>query len=271
MKGLLKKVWKLKVVNTTVTILNRLSYFFLSRKVIGKGVIGSNVKISNCQLGLNYSLGKNSVLLDSELALDTFISYDCNINQSTLSGVIKIGEGCKINRAEIRGEVTIGRYTSLWGPNIDIYTNGSSKVTIGSFCSIARNVSFQTYNHNIARISSYFIGQNFFKESWENEIITKGDTIIGNDVWIGTHSVILGGLTIGHGAVIAANSVVTKDIPPYAIVGGVPAKVLKFRFSENIVEKLLELEWWNWSEEKLQKNKKLFVENLTLEMFPKIV
>lgn len=83
---------------------------------------------------------------------------------------------------------------------------------------------------------------------------TKGTIEIGNDVWIGTSAVILSGVKIGHGAVVAAGSLVTKNIPPYAIVGGNPAKIIKYRFNEDKIKELLEMNWWDWSEEKIKNN-----------------
>lgn len=91
-------------------------------------------------------------------------------------------------------------------------------------------------------------------KSWDN----KGNIIIGNDVWIGYEAVILAGVTIGDGAIIGTRAVVTKDVPPYTIVGGVPAKPIKKRFSEEIISKLLDIQWWNWSDEKLLKILKRF-------------
>jgi acetyltransferase-like isoleucine patch superfamily enzyme len=83
---------------------------------------------------------------------------------------------------------------------------------------------------------------------------SKGIIEIGNDVWIGTSAIILSGVKIGHGAVVAAGSIVTKSVPPYAIVGGNPAKIIKYRLSEEKIEELLEMKWWDWSEEKIKKN-----------------
>ena len=88
------------------------------------------------------------------------------------------------------------------------------------------------------------------KDSWDN----KGNITIGNDVWIGYEAVILSGVTIGDGAIIGTRAVVTKDVPPYAIVGGSPAKVLKKRFSDDIIEKLLKIKWWNWPVEKIARS-----------------
>ena len=86
--------------------------------------------------------------------------------------------------------------------------------------------------------------------AWDN----KGDIVIGNDVWIGYEAVILAGVTIGDGAIIGTHAVVTKDVPPYTIVGGVPAKPIKRRFPEETISALLEIQWWNWSEERITRN-----------------
>lgn len=87
-------------------------------------------------------------------------------------------------------------------------------------------------------------------EAWDN----KGDIIIGNDVWIGYEAVILAGITIGDGAIIGTRDVVTKDVPPYTIVGGIPAKPIRKRFDEEIIVQLLRLKWWDWSEKKISQN-----------------
>ena len=88
------------------------------------------------------------------------------------------------------------------------------------------------------------------KDAWDH----KGDIVIGNDVWIGYEAVILAGVTIGDGAVIGSRAVVTKDVPPYTIVGGVPAKTIRRRFDEDTVEELLGLRWWDWPEEVIREN-----------------
>ena len=87
-------------------------------------------------------------------------------------------------------------------------------------------------------------------KAWDN----KGDIVVGNDVWIGYEAVILAGVTIGDGAIIGARAVVTKDVPPYTIVGGVPAKQIRKRFNEETIDTLLKLKWWDWSKERIAKN-----------------
>lgn len=86
--------------------------------------------------------------------------------------------------------------------------------------------------------------------AWDN----KGDIVIGNDVWIGFEAVIMAGVTIGDGAIIASRAVVTKDVPPYSIVGGTPAKLIRKRFTDEQIDKLLRLKWWDWDEEKVRQN-----------------
>jgi acetyltransferase-like isoleucine patch superfamily enzyme len=125
-----------------------------------------------------------------------------------------------------------------------------AKVHIGSFCSIADKVTlFLGGNHRTDWATTFPFGhihqQTFNKFNGVGHPQTKGDVIIGNDVWIGTHVTIMSGITIGDGACIANNSVVTKDIPPYTIVGGNPAKVIKQRFDDETINQLLELKWWD--------------------------
>jgi len=137
------------------------------------------------------------------------------------------------------------------------------KLIIGKFCAIAKDVKFimNGANHKDNGFSTYpfFI----FGNGWEKaapkdgELPYKGNTIIANDVWIGYDSTIMPGIKIGNGAIIAAKSVVTKDVPNYAIVGGNPAKIIKYRFSKETIETLLQIAWWNWSAEKITQNLEL--------------
>lgn len=132
------------------------------------------------------------------------------------------------------------------------------KLVIGKFCALASGVTFimGSANHRMSSISTYPF--NVFGGAWaENtpshlsQLPFKGDIVIGNDVWIGRNSVIMSGVHIGDGAIIAAYSVVTKNVAPYTIVGGNPATVIKKRFDEELIALLLELQWWNFSPEEL--------------------
>lgn len=141
------------------------------------------------------------------------------------------------------------------------YPINNDRLIIGKFCSIACGAKFlfNSANHTLKSLSNYTFPL-FFEEwgldkkevasAWDN----KGDIVIGNDVWIGYQAIVMAGVTIGDGAVIAAHAVVTKDVPPYTIVGGVPAKAIKPRFSESIRERLQEIRWWDWPLEKIRQN-----------------
>lgn len=142
------------------------------------------------------------------------------------------------------------------------YVN-NDRLIIGKFCSIACGAKFlfNSANHALKPIATYPFPI-FWKEwglemtaitdAWDN----KGDIVIGNDVWIGYEAVIMSGVTIGDGAIIGTRAVVTKDVPPYAIVGGVPAKIIRKRFDDKTIGTLLRLQWWNWPPEKIKRNLK---------------
>ena len=145
------------------------------------------------------------------------------------------------------------------------------KLIIGKFCQIASGATFimNGGNHATEGISTFPFS--IFGEGWADAMDgksypTKGDTIIGNDVWIGYGATIMPGVTVGHGAVIATKAVVTKDVPPYAIVGGNPAKVIKMRFGESEIERLLALAWWDWPIEKITAQVKVLVGGANLEV-----
>lgn len=141
------------------------------------------------------------------------------------------------------------------------YPINGDKLKIGKFCSIACGTKFlfTSGNHTLRSLSTYTFPI-FYEEwgldtkhicdAWDN----KGDIVVGNDVWIGYEAVILSGVTIGDGAIIGSRAVVTKDVPPYTIVGGVPARMIRKRFDEDTIAKLKALQWWNWDEEKISRS-----------------
>lgn len=135
------------------------------------------------------------------------------------------------------------------------------KLIIGKFCSIACGTKFlfNCANHSLKSLSTYTfslfceewgLDERDMQVAWDN----KGDIVIGNDVWIGYEAVILAGVHIGDGAIIGARSVVTKDVPPYTIVGGTPAKEIRKRFAPDVIFRLRTLEWWNWPVAKIRRN-----------------
>ena len=134
------------------------------------------------------------------------------------------------------------------------------RLIIGKFCALAKDVKFvmNGANHLMSGFSTYPF--QIFGNGWErvmppmDAFPRKGDTVVGNDVWIGYDTLVMPGVTIGDGAIVATRSVVVGDVPPYAIVGGNPAKVLRFRFPDEIVAALLDIAWWSWSAEKITRN-----------------
>lgn len=141
------------------------------------------------------------------------------------------------------------------------YPVNHDRLKIGKFCSIACGARFlfNSANHTMGSLSTYpfplfyeewGLDRKNVADAWDH----KGDIVIGNDVWIGYEAVILAGVTIGDGAIIGARAVVTSDVPPYTISGGVPARTIRKRFPETIVTSLLQLKWWDWPREKILRN-----------------
>lgn len=162
-------------------------------------------------------------------------------------------------------QITVGDYTYYddfedvhnFEKNVKyLFDFTGDRLIIGKFCMIASGASFimNGANHLTDAISTYPFA--IFGNGWEEAMKDKsypykGDTIIGNDVWIGHKATIMAGVTVGDGAIIASGAMVTKDVPAYAIVGGNPAKVIKKRFDEAKIEQLLALQWWNWEIERI--------------------
>jgi virginiamycin A acetyltransferase len=176
---------------------------------------------------------------------------------------------CYIKNAIKNPNIIIGDYTYYDDPEdsenfernvLYHYPFTGDKLIIGKFCAIATGVQFimNGANHKISGISTYPF--QIFGNGWDRvmpapeEFPFKGDTIIGNDVWIGYQSTLMPGVKIGDGAIIAAKSVVTKDVEPYSIVGGNPAQLIRKRFDEETIQLLLEIAWWDWDIEKITRN-----------------
>jgi acetyltransferase-like isoleucine patch superfamily enzyme len=186
----------------------------------------------------------------------------------------------KLNMAE----QTIFRLTKTGQLSIGVGTYGSpliytwdekTRIKIGKYCSIAADVKIIAGGeHRLDWITTYPFTE--FPKEWEGAIgieghpATKGDVIIGNDVWIGNGVTILSGVEIGDGAVIAASSVVTGPITPYSIAGGIPAKVLRSRFSSDVVDALLTLKWWDWPVHRIQANLKSLLSTPDLNQVVKL-
>ena len=157
--------------------------------------------------------------------------------------------------SQLGNYTTVGKGTNINGPAY-IESREKAPVTIGKYCAIAHNLRIRPRNHytGFANLQDKF--QNRYQ--FTNLDAVKGRVRIGNNVWLGDNVIILSGVTIGDGAVIGAGSVVTKPVPAYAIAVGNPARVIKKRFDEGIIQQLAEIHWWNWPEEKIKRNRRFF-------------
>jgi acetyltransferase-like isoleucine patch superfamily enzyme len=164
-----------------------------------------------------------------------------------------------LKKAIASGLANVGEYS--YG-NIQIFGE-ESKLYVGRYCSIALQCKvFLGYSHRVDWVTTYPFNVisrwPHAKQDWaaghlKGHPATKGDVVIGNDVWLGFNTTVLSGVTIGDGAAVGANSLVTKDIPAYALVGGNPARLIRYRFDQNVIERLLQIAWWNWPTAKVKK------------------
>ena len=176
---------------------------------------------------------------------------------------------CFIRNTVKNPNVVVGDYTYYDDPEdsenfernvLYHYPFVGDKLVIGKFCALARGVKFimNGANHKLSGFSTYPFG--IFGQGWEaaipapEDLPSRGDTVVGNDVWIGYDALVMPGVKIGNGAIVAARAVVVKDVPAYAVVGGNPAQVLKSRFPPETVAALEQIAWWNWPVEKVTRH-----------------
>ena len=158
-------------------------------------------------------------------------------------------------RSKLQSSVTVGRHTYGVSRKKVLATSEFAPLTVGAFCSIAGNVSFMCSGgtHSPWAATTFPIYSRMMASADPTENGGKpGGVTIANDVWIGRSAIIMPGVHIADGAIVGSGAVVTKDVPPYAIVGGNPAKLIRYRFSEDIIAKLLAIRWWEWTDEKIK-------------------
>jgi acetyltransferase-like isoleucine patch superfamily enzyme len=170
-------------------------------------------------------------------------------------------------RAESEGPalprgVEIGRHTYGFGPDtFPVFTEGA-RIVVGAFCAIDNEARVHGGGeHVITRAAAFPMNAMLFDRGKRNALddVETGPTVIGNDVWIGKGATVLAGLTVGDGAVVGTRAVVTKSVPPYAIVVGNPARILRYRFDGETRERLLALRWWEWSDEEIRAQERWFM------------
>lgn len=200
--------------------------------------------IENCSFSENVSLGRMITVLNTKLGEGCMLGSFSKVTYSTLDTLSYIGDYSVVINSHV------GKFCSIsWGVTIGPEEHDYTRLTNHSFLYSLKSFQLTPYKHY---------------SPFEKECK------IGNDVWIGCNSTILRGVTIGDGAVIGANSLVNKDVPPYAIVAGTPAKVIKYRFDEDVIEALSDAKWWNIPLSIISANTELFAANPTLEIIKKI-
>ena len=231
------------------------SAIIASDTVIGTGVkVGENASVYRTIIHDNAVIKANNIISNCVIGVNVAIDSFCSINKS------KIGDNSFIYENNILLDTTIGEYT---------YITKKSQIamsTIGKFCSIGPYLICGYGDHPSDFVSTspmfYSTGRQCGISFTDKDIFDERKQIlVGHDVWIGARVFVRNGVKIGNGAIIGAGSVVIHDVPDYAIVGGVAAKIIRYRYPEDIIKKMMDLEWWNWPEEKLRKAQPYIAQN----------
>ncbi len=216
-------------------------------------------------------IDSSAIISDSTVDDSVNLYFRSWIRDSILSKKVVVGDSSRVTSCNIEEYVRIDRNNLIYHSSIGRFSYTGPfdmvfKAKIGSFCSISYGVTIGPPEHDYRKFTTHpFLYDSTYDIFEKGEIIDNHkfdkELVIGSDVWIGCNATILRGCTIGDGAIIGANSLVNKDVPPYAIVAGCPAQIIKYRFDNKIIAKLLALKWWEWSIDKIRNNKELFINN----------
>lgn len=225
-------------------------------------------EILRSEIDDSVNIGVFSHVIDSKIFKNSRIYKDCWIVSSIMHENTFAGDGTKLDNCILNKFSRSGKYNHLYYVDLGKHTyTGQDTVImhtkIDSFTSISWGVTIGASEHDFNRLTSHTFLYNSYDKLNGGKVYYdrfEKNTVVGSDVWIGANSTILRGVTVGDGAVIGANTVVTKEVPPYAIMVGNPAKIIKYRFSQDIVERLLRIKWWDMDDEFINKNCDLFAE-----------
>ena len=216
-------------------------------------------------------IDKTAIISNSQISEDTSLYHRCWIRDSFVKPNAVVGDYSRVTSSILGEYVRVDRNNLIYHSTIGCYTYTGPfdmifKTKIGNFTSISYGVTIGPPEHDFQRITTHpFLYDSSYGIFEKNEILPNKkfdkETEIGSDVWIGCNVTILIGCKIGHGAIVGANALVNKDVPPYAIVAGIPARIIKYRFDELKIQKLLSLKWWEWDRERIKANKCLFIDN----------
>jgi acetyltransferase-like isoleucine patch superfamily enzyme len=236
------------------------------------------IEVKDSALGKNVRMGTLTHIIKTNVLNNVTIYKNCWLVDSFVGNNVLIGDGSKLDKSHLGNFVRIGKNNHLYHADFQkhSYTGQNTVImysNIGKFCSISWNVTIGGAQHDYKRITTHAFLYNDFNQLNEGKVFyNRFDSVcnLGNDVWVGANSVILRGANIADGVVVGAGSVVTKSVPPYAIVVGNPAKIIKFRFSEHIIERLLELKWWEQDDDFIRKHCNLFAKEPTDEIIDEL-
>ncbi|MDC7783887.1 DapH/DapD/GlmU-related protein [Priestia megaterium] len=226
----------------------------------------TELEIVNSKIHQKASVEKYSRILDSSVSANSKIYKNVQVIKSIMEENTFAGDGSKLDNSYLANYARVGKYNHLYFTEMGRHTyTGQDTVImhtkIGAFTSIAWGVTIGAAEHDFSKVTSHTFLYNPYDQLNNGQIYYdrfEKNCEIGNDVWIGANSTILRGVSVGDGVVIGANSIVTKSVPPYSIVAGNPAKIVKYRFDQDIIIRLLKIKWWTLDDDIIKQHCELF-------------